>query len=61
MLFVQLRNDTNDTDTIDYKSTYACRVNLITLNKELFECRDQSSIEEAINILEDLNPDEINT
>ena len=48
MLCVHWRNDINDTDTIDYNSTYACRVNLNTLNRELFECRDQSSIEEAI-------------
>ena len=60
MLFVPWRNDTNDTDTIDYKSMYSSRVNLITQNRELFESRDQSSIDEAINILEDLDPDEIN-
>ena len=60
MLFVQWRNDTNDTDTIDYKSTYSSHANLITQNRELFESRDQSSIDEAINILEDLDPDEIN-
>ena len=60
MLFVPWRNDTNDTDSIDYKSMYASRVNLINQNRELFESRDQSSIDEAINILEDLDPDEIN-
>ena len=60
MLFVAWRNDTNDTDTIDYKSMYASRVNLITQNRELFESRDQPSIDEAINILEDLDPDELN-
>ena len=60
MLFVPWRIDTNDTDTIDYKSMYASHVNLITQNRELFESRDQSSIDEAINILEDLDPDEIN-
>ena len=60
MLFVPWRNDTNDPDTIDYKSTYSSHVNLITQNRELFESRDQSSIDEAINILEDLDPDEIN-
>ena len=60
MLFVPWRNDTNDTDSIDYKSMYASHVNLITQNRELFESRDQSSIDEAINILEDLDPDEIN-
>ena len=59
MLFVAWRNDTNDTDNIDYKSMYASHVNLITQNRELFESRDQSSNDEAINILEDLDPDEI--
>ena len=60
MLFVLWRTDANDTDTIYYKSTYASRVNLIKQKAELFESRDQSSIDEAINILEDLDPDEIN-
>ena len=60
MLFVPWRNDTNDTNTIDHKSMYAFHFNLITQNRELFECRDQSSIAEAINILEGLAPDEIN-
>ena len=56
----QWRTDTNDADTIDYKSTYSSRIDLISQNRELFESRDQSSIDEAINILEDLDPDEIN-
>ena len=42
-------------------SLYASRANLITQNRELFESRDQSSIDEAINILEDLDPDELNS
>ena len=61
MLYVPWRNDTNDTDSIDYKSMYASATNLITQNRELFESRDQSSIDEAINILEDLDPDELNS
>ena len=60
MLFAPWRNDTNDTDNIDYKSMYSSHVNLITQNRELCESRDQSSINEAINILEELDPDEIN-
>ena len=39
---------------------YATHLNLITQNRELFESRDQSSIDETINILEDLDPDELN-
>ena len=39
---------------------YATHLNLITQNRELFESRDQSSIDDAINILEDLDPDELN-
>ena len=60
MLFAPWRTETSDTDNIDYKSMYACNLNLITENRELFESRDQSSIDEAINILEDLDPDELN-
>ena len=60
MLFAPWRTETSDTDTIDYKSMYATHLNLITQNRELFESRDQSSIDEAINILEDLDPDELN-
>ena len=52
--------DTVGTDTIDYKSMYASRLNLITQNRELFESRDKYSIDEVIIILEDLNPEEIN-
>ena len=59
MLFVPWRTETSDTDTIDYKSMYATHLNLITQNRELFESRDQSSIDDAINILEDLDPDEL--
>ena len=55
-----MENDTSDTDNIDYKSMYATHLNLITQNRELFESRGQSSIDEAINILEDLDPDELN-
>ena len=54
MLFVPWRTDSSDTDNIDFKSMYA------TQNRELFESRDQSSIDEAINILEDLDPDVLN-
>ena len=50
----------SETDNIDYKSMYATHLNLITQNRELFESRDQSSIDEAIIILEDLDPDEVN-
>ena len=53
MLFVPWRTDTSDTDNIYYKSMYP-HLNLITQIRELFESRDQSSIDEAINILEDL-------
>ena len=60
MLFAPWRIDTSDTENIDYKSMYATHHNLITQNRELFESRDQSSIDEAINILEDLDPDELN-
>ena len=60
MLFVPWRNDTSDTNNIDYKSMYSSHVNLTTDNRELFESRDQSSIDEDINILEHLDPDEIN-
>ena len=60
MLFVPWRIDTNDTNSIDYKFMYASHVYLITQNRELFECRNQSSIDVAINILKDLDPDEIN-
>ena len=60
MLFVPWRTETCDTDNIDYKCMYATHLNLITQNRELFESRDRSSIDEAINILEDLDPDELN-
>ena len=60
MLFVPWRVDSSDTDNIDYKCMYATHLNLITQNRELFESRDQSSIDEVINILEDLDPDELN-
>ena len=60
MLYLPWRNDTNDTDGIDYKSVYASNLDLITQNRQLFEGRDQSSIDEAINILEELDPDELN-
>ena len=59
MLFAPRRNDTNDTDSIDYKSMYVSHVNLITQNRELFESRDQSSIDEAIGSKSE-DPDEIN-
>ena len=42
MLFVPWRNDTNDTNTIDYKSMYASHANLIIQDREFFESRDQS-------------------
>ena len=60
MLFAPWRTETCDTDNIDYKCMYATHLNLITQNRDLFESRDQSSIDEAINILEDLDPDELN-
>ena len=60
MLFVPWRTDSSDTDNINLKSMYATHLNLITQNRELFESRDQSSIDQAINILEDLDPDELN-
>ena len=60
MLFVQWRTDTSDTDNIDYQSMYATHLDQITHNRELFESKDQSSIDEAMNILEDLEPDELN-
>ena len=59
MLFVPWRNDTNDTDNIDYMSMYASYSNLVIQNMKLFESRDQSSIDEAIDIFEDLDPDGI--
>ena len=55
MLFVPWRTDSSDTDNIDFKSMYATHLNLITQNRQLFESRDQSSIDEAINILEVLD------
>ena len=62
MLFVPWKTDSSDTDNIDFKSMYYSNLNLISQNMELFESRDQSSIDEAINILEDLDmdPDELN-
>ena len=60
MLYVPWRNDTSDTNSINYKSMYVSHANLITENREFFESRDQSSINEAINILEDLDTDELN-
>ena len=50
MLFVPWKIDSSDTDDINFKSMYATHLNLITQNRELFESRDQSSIDEAINI-----------
>ena len=60
MLFVPWRVYSSDTDNIDFNSMYATHLNLITQNRELYQSRDQSSIDEAINILEDLDPDELN-
>ena len=60
ILFVPWRIDSSDTDNINFKSMYATHLNLISQNSELFESRDQSSIDDAINILEDLDPDELN-
>ena len=60
MLFVPWRVDSSDTDNINFKSMYATHLNKITQNRELFENRDQSAIDEAIKILEDLDPDELN-
>ena len=39
---------------------YVTHLNLISEYRELFESRDQSSIDEAINILEDVDPIELN-
>ena len=39
---------------------YATHLNPITQNRELLESRDQFSIDEAVKILEDLDPDELN-
>ena len=39
---------------------YATHLYLITQNRELFEIRNQSSIDEVIHILEDFYPGELN-
>ena len=49
-----------DSETADYERMYDSNLALITENRSLFECRDQSSIDGAINFLEDMDPDDLN-
>ena len=59
MLYVPWRVEI-DSETVDYKCMYDSNLALIIENRSLFESRDQSSIDEAIDILEDMDPDDIN-
>ena len=60
MLYIPWRNDRNDTNNNEYMFMYASNLNLTIQNRQLFDSRDQSSIQEAINTLEDLDTDDLN-
>ena len=49
-----------DSDNIDFRCIYDSNANLISQNRSNFESTDQTSIDQAINVLEDLDPDELN-
>ena len=60
MLYLPWRNEYIDSDNIDFRCVYETNVDLIKLNRSCYESSDQASIDEAINVLEDVDPDQLN-
>ena len=60
MLYLTWRNEYIDYDNIDFRCVYETNIDFIKLNSSCYESSDQASIDEAINVLEDVDPDQLN-
>ena len=60
MLYVPWTEEYTYSDNIDFRCIYVSNAKLILQNRSYFESTDQTSIDQAMNVLEDLDPDEIN-
>ena len=60
MLYLPWRYVYINSDTIDFRCVYETNIDLIKLNRCCYESSDQASIDEAINVLEDVDPDQLN-
>ena len=60
MLYPPWRNEYIESDNIDFRCVYETNINLIKQNRSCYESSDQASIDEAINVLEDVDPDQLN-
>ena len=60
MLYLPWTEEYTDSDNINFKCIYESNVNLIMQNRSNFESIDQSSIVQAMNVLEDIDTDELN-
>ena len=60
MLYVPWTEEYTYSDNIDFRCIYESNAKLILQNRSYFESTDQTSIDQAMNVLEDLDPDELN-
>ena len=60
MLYLPWRNEYIESDNIDFRCVYETNIDLIKQNRSCYESSDQASIDEAINVLEDVDPDQLN-
>ena len=60
MLYVPCKFEYVVSENIDFRSIYGSKINLIQQNRSGFESSDQGSIDEAMNVLEDIDRDELN-
>ena len=60
MLYLPWRNEYIESDNIDFRCVYETNIDLIKQNRTCYESSDQASIDEAINVLEDVDPDQLN-
>ena len=61
MLYVPWTEEyTTKSDSIDFRCVYESNANLIMQNRSNYESTDQTSIDQAMNVLEDLDPDDFN-
>ena len=60
MLYLPWRNEYIESDNIDFRCVYGTNIDLIKQNRTCYESSGQASIDEAINVFEDVDPDQLN-
>ena len=60
MLYLPWRNKHIESDNIDIRCVYETNIDLIKQNRTCYESSDQASIDEAIIVLDEVDPDQLN-